>query len=199
MSMLWLLCFCNVFVNLAGADDDGGGKHFVLIHGLGHGAWCWYKVTAALRTAGHTVTALYLTSNGNNKAFADNIINAAQFVRPLIDFLAVYDGGRVILVGHSIGGSAISLAMEAHPKKIEKAVFLAALMPTNGQTFLPIRTFAAMFGSGYISCFMELMYNDIQVEHCFVALGSEVCIWIPIRRSSMDCIWVRGYIWGWSD
>ncbi|MCO5599492.1 hypothetical protein L7F22_053596 [Adiantum nelumboides] len=125
-------------------SSDSSMKHFVLIHGLGHGAWCWYKVTPALRAAGHTVTALDLTSNGdNNKASADNISDIAQFVQPLTDFLASYDDGKVILVGHSLGGSVISFAMEAYSERVEKAVFVAAFMPTNGQTLVPLRMFVA--------------------------------------------------------
>ncbi|KAH6558886.1 hypothetical protein KP509_1Z040300 [Ceratopteris richardii] len=128
---------------LANANNGSNGKHFLLVHGLGHGGWCWYKVTAALQEAGHMVTAVDLTSSGNNKVAADDVTDVARFLRPLTDFLAAYDNGRVILVGHSFGGSAISYAMEAYPEKVEKAVFLAALMPTNGQTFLPIRTLLA--------------------------------------------------------
>jgi hypothetical protein len=30
----------------------------VLVHGLCHGAWCWYKAATALESAGHRVTAL---------------------------------------------------------------------------------------------------------------------------------------------
>ncbi|MCO5575831.1 hypothetical protein L7F22_035738 [Adiantum nelumboides] len=34
--------------------------------------------------------------------------------------------------------------MEVHPEKVEKTVFLAAFMPTNGQTLFPLRTFVAL-------------------------------------------------------
>ncbi|KAK9938994.1 hypothetical protein M0R45_015704 [Rubus argutus] len=35
-------------------------KHFVLVHGAGHGAWCWYKIATLLTAAGHNVTTLDL-------------------------------------------------------------------------------------------------------------------------------------------
>jgi len=44
----------------------------------------------------------------------------------------------VILVGHDFGGACISYAMELFPLKISKAVFIAAAMPTNGQSTLDI-------------------------------------------------------------
>lgn len=138
----FLLVFINALV-LANKPGDGEGrKHFVLVHGIGHGGWCWYKITASLEEVGHTVTPLDLASNGNNKIVADNVTDVAQFVQPLTDFLSNY-AGKVILVGHSLGGSAISYAMEAYPDKIEKAVFLAALMPLNGHTFVPTKAVEA--------------------------------------------------------
>ncbi|VVB18308.1 unnamed protein product [Arabis nemorensis] len=35
-------------------------KRFVLIHGLCHGAWTWYKVKPHLEAAGHSVTTVRL-------------------------------------------------------------------------------------------------------------------------------------------
>lgn len=37
------------------------------------------------------------------------------------------------MVGHSCGGASISYAMECHPKKISKAIFLSATMVLDGQ------------------------------------------------------------------
>ncbi|GMN29890.1 hypothetical protein TIFTF001_002601 [Ficus carica] len=31
-------------------------RHFVLVHGGSHGAWCWYKLSALLRFSGHNMT-----------------------------------------------------------------------------------------------------------------------------------------------
>ena len=44
---------------------------------------------------------------------------------------------RVILVSHSLGGMAISQAMEYFPSKISVAVFVTALMPGQPSTFPP--------------------------------------------------------------
>lgn len=45
-------------------SSRGGGKHFVLVHGLCHGAWCWYKLAPLLEAAGHRVTAVDLAASG---------------------------------------------------------------------------------------------------------------------------------------
>lgn len=42
--------------------------------------------------------------------------------------------GKVILVGHSLGGMVISAVAERIPDKIDKLVYLAAFVPANGQS-----------------------------------------------------------------
>lgn len=45
---------------------------------------------------------------------------------------------QVILVGHDVGGACISHAMEMHPTKVCKAIFVAATMLCNDQSALDI-------------------------------------------------------------
>lgn len=45
-------------------------------------------------------------------------------------------GGRVILVGHSVGGLIISDVAESIPSKIEKLVYIAAFVPLPWQSGL---------------------------------------------------------------
>ncbi|KAM0901320.1 hypothetical protein ACQ4PT_020074 [Festuca glaucescens] len=42
-------------------------RHFILVHGLGHGAWCWYKVVVALEAAGRRVTTVDLAASGAHR------------------------------------------------------------------------------------------------------------------------------------
>ncbi|CAK7339426.1 unnamed protein product [Dovyalis caffra] len=107
-------------------------KHFVLVHGLGHGAWSWYKIVALLKSAGHRVTALDLGASGVNPSKFDEICSFSNYVLPLMDFMATLpEDEKVILVGHSFGGYGISLAMEIFPKKILVAVYVTAFMPNH--------------------------------------------------------------------
>lgn len=41
-------------------------------------------------------------------------------------------------MGHDFGGACISHVMELFPQKISKAVFVAAVMPTSGQSTLDL-------------------------------------------------------------
>uniref|UniRef100_M8C1I8 Uncharacterized protein n=1 Tax=Aegilops tauschii TaxID=37682 RepID=M8C1I8_AEGTA len=94
-------------------------SHFVLVHGLCHGAWCWYRLATILRSAGHRVTAPDLAACGASPVRVDEVRSFAEYSRPLTDAVdAVPPGERVVLVGHSYGGYSLALAMHAHPDKI---------------------------------------------------------------------------------
>lgn len=114
---------------------EDGGKHFVFVHGLGHGAWCWYRVVAALRAAGHRATALDMAASGAHPARVDEVGTFEEYSRPLLDAVAAAaaPGERLVLVGHSHGGLSVALAMERFPDKVAAAVFLAACMPAAGK------------------------------------------------------------------
>ncbi|CAI0388252.1 unnamed protein product [Linum tenue] len=117
--------------------DDLETKHFVLVHGGGFGAWCWYKTIALLEESGFTVTAVDLTGSGVHSFDTNGIASLSQYVKPLTDFLEkLADEEKVILVGHDFGGACISYAMELFPHKLSKAIFLAAAMLVDGQSML---------------------------------------------------------------
>ncbi|KAK7860917.1 polyneuridine-aldehyde esterase [Quercus suber] len=106
------------------------GKHFVLIHGACLGAWSWYKLETLLKSSGHNVTALDLGASGINPLQLNDLQSSSDYFKPLRDFMeALPFHERVILVGHSYGGYAISQAMEYFPSKISVAVFATAFMP----------------------------------------------------------------------
>ncbi|KAF2313679.1 hypothetical protein GH714_012681 [Hevea brasiliensis] len=117
--------------------DELETNHFVLVHGGGFGAWCWYKTIALLEEGGFKVTAIDLTGSGVHSFDTNDITNLSQYVKPLTNFFEkLADGEKVILVGHDFGGASISYAMELFPHKTSKAIFVAAAMLTNGQSTL---------------------------------------------------------------
>ncbi|KAK6159400.1 hypothetical protein DH2020_006714 [Rehmannia glutinosa] len=115
-------CLIFTFLTIFIFQSVNATKHFVLVHGSGHGAWCWYKLVPMLRSSGHNVTALDLPASG--------IPTISNYFKPLMDLMfSVPNRERVILVAHSSGGLAISRAMERFPEKISVGVFITALMP----------------------------------------------------------------------
>uniref|UniRef100_A0A5B6YY11 Putative salicylic acid-binding protein 2 n=1 Tax=Davidia involucrata TaxID=16924 RepID=A0A5B6YY11_DAVIN len=105
-------------------------KHFVLVHGACHGAWSWYKLKLRLESAGHRVTALDLSASGINEKTLNEIRTLYDYTMPLIELMESLPANeKLILVGHSLGGMNLALAMDKYPEKISVAVFLAAFMP----------------------------------------------------------------------
>ncbi|GKU98239.1 hypothetical protein SLEP1_g11269 [Rubroshorea leprosula] len=103
--------------------------HFVLVHGIGGGGWCWYKIRCLMENSGHRVSCIDLTSGGIDLTDADSIHSFDVYSKPLMDFMFVLpDQEQVILVGHSAGGLSVTEATHKFAKKIRVAVYLAATM-----------------------------------------------------------------------
>lgn len=114
-------------------------NHFILVHGGGFGAWCWYKSMSLLLDGGFKVDAVDLTGSGIHSSDTNTITSLAQYVKPLTELLEkLEDGKKVILVGHDFGGVCISYVMELFPTKIAKAIFVAATMLASGQSTLDL-------------------------------------------------------------
>ena len=74
-------------------------NHFVLVHGGGFGAWCWYKTIALLEEVGYRATAIDLTGSGVHSFDPNSITDLSQYVQPLTDFLEkLPDGEKVFLI-----------------------------------------------------------------------------------------------------
>ncbi|ONH96614.1 hypothetical protein PRUPE_7G141000 [Prunus persica] len=119
--------------------NRSGKKHFVLIHGAGHGAWSWYKVATLLKHSGHNVTALDLGASGINPIQVEQLHSMSQYVEPLTKLMvSLPPTERVILVAHSITGAVISIFMERFPEKIVAGVYATAFMSGLGLSYSTI-------------------------------------------------------------
>ena len=107
-------------------------KTYVLVHGAWLGAWCWERVIPYLEAEGNKVVAVDLPGHGENKAnIADQ--NMETYTQYVVDVLKQQEG-KVILVGHSMGGMSISQAASRIPEKVEKLVYVTAFLPLDGQS-----------------------------------------------------------------
>lgn len=105
-------------------------KHFVAVHGVGHGAWVYYKLKPRIEAAGHRFTPVDLAASGKNETKLEEVHSMCDYTKPLLEVLAsVPDDEKVILIGHSGGGTAAAVGMEKYPDKISLAIFLNAIMP----------------------------------------------------------------------
>ena len=109
---------------------------FVLVHGAWHAGWSWEKVVPLLEGRGHEVVVVDLPGHGDNDAPVSEVTLAAygDHVATVLD----EQDEPVVLVGHSMGGLAISEAAERRPQKIELLVYLTAFLLPNGRTLLDV-------------------------------------------------------------
>ncbi|MBF9030484.1 alpha/beta fold hydrolase [Rhodobacterales bacterium HKCCE3408] len=101
----------------------------LLIHGSGHGAWCWRDVLPALAARGVPARAIDLPGLGEDRTPAAEVTletTAAAITREL--------DAPTLLVGHSLGGIAITAAAEARPEMVAGLVYLCAWMPESGDS-----------------------------------------------------------------
>ncbi|XP_049409892.1 methylesterase 17 [Solanum stenotomum] len=107
--------------------------HFVLIHGISGGGWCWYKIKSLMEISGYKVTCLDLKGAGIHPHDPTTIISFDDYNQPLINFLSsLPQNEQVILVGHSAGGLSVTDATHKFPKKVRMAVYIGATMLRNG-------------------------------------------------------------------
>lgn len=112
------------------AARSTSSRRVILVHGTGHGGWCWYRVATLLRAAGHRVDAPDLVASGADARRLRDAPTFEDYTRPLLDALrALPEGERAVLVGHSFGGMSVALAAEEFPEKVAAAVFVTAFMP----------------------------------------------------------------------
>jgi pimeloyl-ACP methyl ester carboxylesterase len=98
---------------------------FGLVHGAGHGAWCWERLVPALAALGHRAWAMDLPC-------ADPAAGVERYAEVVVRALPPADD--LILVGHSLGGLTIPLVAARRP--VRRLVFLCALIPLFGRSLV---------------------------------------------------------------
>lgn len=122
-------------------------RTFVLVHGAWHGGWCWSRVAARLRAAGHTVFAPTLTGLGERSHLLNADITLQTFVDDIINVLTWEDLNDVVLVGHSFAGLVITGVADVVPERLRQLVYLDAFILESGvSTFstLPVELVAKL-------------------------------------------------------
>jgi pimeloyl-ACP methyl ester carboxylesterase len=109
---------------------------YVLVHGGGHGGWCYSRVRPLLLAAGHDVFAPTLTGLGERAHLMRADIDLDFHIRDVVAVLHFEDLRDVILVGHSYGGMVITGVADRASDRVGKLVYLDAATPTNGESLV---------------------------------------------------------------
>jgi pimeloyl-ACP methyl ester carboxylesterase len=107
---------------------------YVLVHGGGHGGWCYQRVARLLQAQGHVVYAPTMTGLGERAHLLNTDVDLDRHIEDIAAVLEIEDLRDVILVGHSYGGMVITGAADRVPERVGRLVFLDAANPVNGQS-----------------------------------------------------------------
>ena len=136
--------------------DTSQNPAFVFIHGAWHNHHTWDKVIAGLAERGYASVAIDLPGAGVNAArpasFEQRPLDAAAFASEpspnagvsqaqrneaaiaAVKEAAAKGNGKVVLVGHSLGGLTVNQLGEQLSDSLHAVVYLAAMMLPNGLT-----------------------------------------------------------------
>lgn len=111
---------------------------YVLVHGGGHGGWCYQPVARLLRSNGHEVYTPTLTGLGEREHLLSPAVDLDLHITDVVKLLEFEDLRDVILVGHSYGGMVITGVADRATHRIGHLVFLDAATPKNGQSLVDL-------------------------------------------------------------
>jgi pimeloyl-ACP methyl ester carboxylesterase len=114
--------------------------NFLLVHGTGHGSWCWRRLTPLLRAAGHDVYAPTLSGLGDRSHLLECGIDLTTHITEVADLMFYEDLSDVVLVGHSYAGMVITGVAAKAPERLRQLIYLDAYLPDEGQTEVDLWT-----------------------------------------------------------
>ncbi|HEU0029332.1 MAG TPA: alpha/beta hydrolase [Kofleriaceae bacterium] len=114
---------------LSWGDDHAGDTTFVLVHGFTDLGFGWCEVAPRLAAHGHVI-APDLRGHGDSEWIgAGGYYHFMDYVADLDDVIRQLARRRVILVGHSMGGSVASYYAGTRPDRIAALALLEGLGP----------------------------------------------------------------------
>ncbi|NSL88109.1 alpha/beta hydrolase [Chitinophaga sp. Mgbs1] len=112
---------------------------YVLVHGAWHGGWCWQEVSRKLRAQGYEVYTPSMSGMSEYKHTRTPQTNLSTHITDIISLLIQEDLHHVVLVGHSYAGAVITGVADSIPERLEKLIYLDALLPHNGQNIVSLQ------------------------------------------------------------
>ncbi|MDN3059774.1 alpha/beta hydrolase [Streptomyces sp. SRF1] len=162
---------------------------FVLVHGGWRGGWTYRRTVDLLRGLGHTVFAPSLAGSGEHHHLLSGDISLSTHITDIVHLIEFEDLTSVVLVGHSYGGMVITGVADRVPDRIRELVYLDAVVPTDGQSFLdvyPVMTEsflgAAADNKGlYVDPMPSALFGDNEADQAYI---DQRCTPFPLRGAT---------------
>ncbi len=135
VNLLWVVA---ALISLMGCSHDHqlSSNTFVLVHGAWQGPYVWKRVKEQLESRGQKVIVVELPAHGNDST-SPALVSIDVYRDKVIEAISKIQG-RVILVGHSMGGVVVSEVAEKIPARIKKLIYIGAFLPANGQSLIDL-------------------------------------------------------------
>jgi pimeloyl-ACP methyl ester carboxylesterase len=117
--------------------QQGRLKPVVLVHGAGHGGWCWRDVRTRLQRRGHEVFTPTLTGLGDRVHLRNREIGLYTHITDVVNLIEYEELANVVLVGHSYAGMVVTGVCDAVKSKIAHVIILDGAVPEDGEPSFP--------------------------------------------------------------
>jgi len=111
---------------------------FLLVHGSFVGGWIWQPTAERLRAAGHTVYAPSSDGCAERKGGLRAGLSVSAAAQELADLMFYEDLKDVVLAGTSTGGLILEALAPRVRDRLQRLVFLDALVPLPGESIKSI-------------------------------------------------------------
>jgi pimeloyl-ACP methyl ester carboxylesterase len=111
---------------------------YVLVHGAGHGGWCYQRVARLLRAQGHEVHTPSLTGLGERVHLLNPDVGLDTHIADVVSLFEHEDLSDVILAGHSYGGIVITGAADRALGRVAQLVYLDAAILYDGESLADV-------------------------------------------------------------
>jgi pimeloyl-ACP methyl ester carboxylesterase len=121
---------------------------FLLVHGAFSGKWYWEPLIPELEKRGHAVEAIDLPGHGEDRTPIEDVTLEAYAQRIA---QAVRAGPPAVLVGHSMGGIAVTQAAAKARDYVDRLVYITAFLPRDGQSLMALTELPEGQGDGVLA------------------------------------------------
>jgi pimeloyl-ACP methyl ester carboxylesterase len=154
---------------------------YVLVHGGGHGGWCYQRVARILRSRGQDVYTPTMTGLGERAHLLRPDIDLDFQITDIVKVLEFEGLRNVILVGHSYGGMVITGVGDRAADHVGHLVFLDAATPVNGQSLVDVAgpmMAAARAGSRVVDGIELVLFPGDDPMHFYGVTDPEQIAWM---------------------
>lgn len=159
-------------------------RTYVLVHGGGHGGWCYQRLARIMRAHGQEVYTPTLTGLGEREHLLRPDIDLDFHVTDIVNVLQFEDLADVVLVGHSYGGMVITGVADRVPDRIGHLVYLDAATPANGQSLVdvagPLMLLARSAGR-IVDGIEMVLYPDREFLEIYGVTDPEQAAWMELK------------------